>query len=97
MSNISRGLALELRSVGANFIDSYLDSLKGIEESNKIILEKMSNENKSYQIYQKVMKFNDDFKIDFKEEHWAYIEKSVSESLYKMISTNKIILAERVL
>lgn len=97
MHTISRGLALELRSVGDNFIDSYLDSLKGIEEANKIISEKISNKNKSYQIYQKVMKFNDDFKINFKEDQWSYIEKSVSESLHKMISTNNIILTERVL
>lgn len=97
MSSISKGLALELKSISENFIDSYLDSLKGIEDSEKIISEKITNEVKSYKIFLNVMIFNDSYKEDFKNNQWEFIKTNVIENIYKKISRNEMILIERVL
>lgn len=97
MSSISKGLSLELKSISENFIDSYLDSLKGIKESKSIVDLKISNEAKAYKIYKNVIKFHEESKEDFKEDQWSYIENNVIENLYKQISKNEIVLMDRVL
>ncbi len=96
MNSISRGVALELKSVGENLIFSYLDSLKGINEATKIMKENTTNEIKAYQIYQKVVDFNIHLKNDFKINQWNYIENIIIEKLYVMIAKGNLILEERI-
>lgn len=95
---ISRGMAFNLSSIGVNFINNYLDTIKGIERSESIINEKSkTNLEKSEALSELVIKFNLDLKDNYKKAEWEVIEKTIKDNLYKMISKNELILKDRVI
>lgn len=90
MSSISRINSLNLKSVGDIFIDNYLETVKGFESASATIKSKSRVEEKAYNIYLKVIEFNDNYKSNFKKEQWTFIENSVLEKLYCLISKDKL-------
>lgn len=95
---ISRGVAFNLSGIGVNFINNYLDTIKGIERSESIINEKSkTNLEKSEALSELVIKFNLDLKDNYKKAEWEFIEKTIKDNLYKMISKNELILKDRVI
>jgi len=93
---ISRGVSLNLSSIAVNFISNYLDTFKGIDQSKNVIESNKSANEKAMDLTISVMKYNDEYKNDFKENQWIFIENSVKEKLYGMISKNELIF-DRVL
>lgn len=93
---ISRGVSLNLSSIAGNFISNYLDTFKGIDKSKNVIESNKSNNDKAIDLTLSVMKFNDEYRLNFKSNQWSYIENSVKEKLYVMISKNELIF-DRVL
>lgn len=87
---ISRGVSLNLSSIAVNFISNYLDTFKGIDQSKNVIESNKDTSEKAQELTSSVMKYNDEYKNDFKESQWSFIENSVKEKLYLMISKNEL-------
>lgn len=87
---ISRGVSLNLSSIAVNFISNYLDTFKGIDQSKNVIKSNKETSEKAQELTLFVMKYNDEYKNDFKESQWSFIENSVKEKLYLMISKNEL-------
>lgn len=87
---ISRGVSLNLSSIAVNFISNYLDTFKGIDQSKNVIESNKETSEKAQELTLSVMKYNDEYKNDFKESQWSFIENSVKEKLYLMISKNEL-------
>ncbi len=87
---ISRGVSLNLSSIAVNFISNYLDTFKGIDQSKNVIESNKDTSEKAQELTLSVMKYNDEYKNDFKESQWSFIENSVKEKLYLMISKNEL-------
>jgi hypothetical protein len=87
---ISRGVSLNLSSIAVNFISNYLDTFKGIDQSKNVIESNKETSEKAQELTLFVMKYNDEYKNDFKESQWSFIENSVKEKLYLMISKNEL-------
>lgn len=87
---ISRGVSLNLSSIAVNFISNYLDTFKGINQSKNVIESNKETSEKAQELTLSVMKYNDEYKNDFKESQWSFIENSVKEKLYLMISKNEL-------
>lgn len=87
---ISRGVSLNLSSIAVNFISNYLDTFKGIDQSKNVIESNKETSEKAQELTLSVMKYNDEYKNDFKESQWSFIENSVKEKLYIMISKNEL-------
>lgn len=87
---ISRGVSLNLSSIAVNFISNYLDTFKGIDQSKNVIESNKDTSEKAQELTLFVMKYNDEYKNDFKESQWSFIENSVKEKLYLMISKNEL-------
>jgi len=93
---ISRGVSLNLSSIAVNFISNYLDTFKGIDQSKNVIESNKDTHEKALDLTVSVMKYNDEYRNDFKDNQWSFIENSVKEKLYLMISKNELIF-DRVL
>lgn len=87
---ISRGVSLNLSSIAVNFISNYLDTFKGIDQSKNVIESNKDTSEKAQELTLSVMKYNDEYKNNFKENQWSFIENSVKEKLYLMISKNEL-------
>jgi hypothetical protein len=95
---ISRGVAFNLSSIGVNFINNYLDTIKGIEKTDEVISnQKQSDFDKAVELAEHVVKYNSDLREDYKKDEWDYIADNIQKELYKLISNKSLLLKDRVI
>ncbi len=93
---ISRGVTLNLSSISVYFINSYLDTLKGINKASEILESDKENNKKAIELTSEVLKYNADLIEKYKYNERKFISEMIERHLYRLISKNQLLL-DRVL